>query len=106
MGHFPSGLKRGRFPSGLKQSRFPPAAEDLRRLAARHPDVKANCFDVKFRDYRAPSGQDAQPFVEGESTSAGQIVEFSRAHGSDRRVFFQFWVGMSNMPTPTLDTSD
>ena len=24
------------------------AAEDLRRLTARHPDVKANCFNVKF----------------------------------------------------------
>ena len=23
------------------------AAEDLRRLTARHPDVKANCFNVK-----------------------------------------------------------
>ena len=24
------------------------AAEDLRRLTARHPGVKANCFNVKF----------------------------------------------------------
>ena len=26
------------------------AAEDFRRLATRYPDVKAKCFDVKFRD--------------------------------------------------------
>ena len=34
-----------------------PAAEDLRRLTARHPDVKANCFNVKFRDSRGRRGQ-------------------------------------------------
>ena len=33
------------------------AAEDLRRLTARHPDAKANCFDVKFRDSRGRCGQ-------------------------------------------------
>ena len=33
------------------------AAEDLRRLTARHPDVKANCFNVKFRDSRGRRGQ-------------------------------------------------
>jgi hypothetical protein len=33
------------------------AAEDLRRLAARHPDIKANCFNVKFRDSRGRRGQ-------------------------------------------------
>ena len=28
------------------------AAEDFRRLTTRYPDVKAKCFDVKFRDSR------------------------------------------------------
>ena len=33
------------------------ASEDLRRLTTRYPDVKANCFDVKFRDSRGRRGQ-------------------------------------------------
>ena len=33
------------------------AAEDLRRLAARHPDINANCVNVKFRDSRGRHGQ-------------------------------------------------
>ena len=33
------------------------AAEQLRRLIERYPDVKANCFDVKFPDARGRKGQ-------------------------------------------------
>ncbi len=39
------------------------AAEDFRRLTARDPDVKANCFDVKFRDSRGRRGQKDTPVL-------------------------------------------
>ena len=38
----PTGVQASR-PRGLQAS-----AKDLRRLTARHPNVKANCFHVKF----------------------------------------------------------
>ena len=34
---------------------------DYRRLTARYPDVKANYFDVKFRDSRGRQGQKDTP---------------------------------------------
>ena len=46
------------------------AAEDFRRLTVRYPDVKANCFDVKFPDSRGRRGQKATPV-----TGAQGIVE-------------------------------
>ena len=39
------------------------AAEDLRRIVARDPDVKANCFDIKFRDSRGRRGQKDTPVL-------------------------------------------
>ena len=46
------------------------AAEDFRRLTTRYPDVKAKCFDVKFRDSRGRRGQKETPV-----TDARGIVE-------------------------------
>ena len=40
------------------------AAEDFRRITARYPDVKANCFDVKFRDSRGRRGQKETPVTD------------------------------------------
>ena len=40
------------------------AAEDFRRLTTRYPDVKAKCFDVKFRDSRGRRGQKETPVTD------------------------------------------
>ena len=40
------------------------AAEDFRRLTVRYPDVKANCFDVHFRDSRGWQDQKETPVMD------------------------------------------
>ena len=61
------------------------AAEQLRRLIERYPDVKANCFDVKFPDARGRRGQKATATSDAKGTVEIIMLLQGRQAASVRR---------------------
>ena len=61
------------------------AAEQLRRLIERYPDVKANCFDVKFPDARGRKGQKATATSDAKGTVEIIMLLQGRQAASVRR---------------------